>query len=69
MARAALRWSLDDLAAASGLGRATLARFELGNTVANETAAKIRVAFEQERVKFVDTGPLKGAVYSGLRRA
>jgi transcriptional regulator with XRE-family HTH domain len=30
MARAALKWSLSDLAEKAGVGRATVARFELG---------------------------------------
>lgn len=62
MARAALNWSLSELAGASGLGRATLARFELGQPVAPETIAKAKSAFEREHVKFVESGPHKGAV-------
>lgn len=62
MARAALKWSLSDLARASGLGRATLARFELGQAVSAETVAKAKAALERERVKFVETGSFKGAV-------
>lgn len=75
MARAGLTkldgrsWTLDDLAEASGLGRATLARFELGQTVTPETVATIRRTLEANRVKFVEKGPLKGAVVMGLKPA
>lgn len=66
MARAGLKWSLDDLTEASGLGRATIARFELGQAVSPETVAKIRATLEAKRVKFHDKGPLKGGVQMGL---
>jgi transcriptional regulator with XRE-family HTH domain len=62
MARAALRWNLDDLARASGLGRATLARFELEQPVAAETVAKARAAFEREGVVFIERGVYIGGV-------
>lgn len=44
MARAALQWSLTDLAKAAGVGRATAARFELGENVGTDTADKMRAA-------------------------
>lgn len=69
MARAALKWSLSDLAAAAGVGRATVARFELGETVAQSSIDAMRAAFEAKRVRFVETGKLAGAVYVGLRPA
>lgn len=62
MARAALNWSLTELAERSGLGRATLARFELGQTVTPETIAAIRKTFEAARVRIIDKGPFKGGV-------
>lgn len=68
MARAGLKWTLDDLAAATGLGRATIARFELGQAVNPESIAAIREAFESKRVTFVDSGKLRGGVVLGLRR-
>jgi transcriptional regulator with XRE-family HTH domain len=67
MARAALKWSLSDLAEAAGVGRATVARFELGETVAPASVAAMRAAFEAKRVRFVDSGRMAGAVYLGLR--
>lgn len=69
MARAALKWSLSDLAEASGVGRATAARFELGENVDSAKIELMRAAFEAKRVKFVETGRWKGAVYGGLRPA
>ncbi|MGJ8537391.1 MAG: helix-turn-helix domain-containing protein [Parasphingopyxis sp.] len=62
MARAALRWSLDDLAAASGVARRSVARFEAGETVRAETVAEIRAALEAKGVRFFDSGKLAGGV-------
>lgn len=62
MARAALKWTLDDLTEATGLGRATLARFELGQPVQAETASKIRGTFEANRIRFIDKGQFAGGV-------
>jgi hypothetical protein len=44
MARAALQWSLHDLAAASSVSRMTCARFELGKAVAPESVESMRKA-------------------------
>jgi predicted transcriptional regulator len=62
MARAALKWSISDLAEAAEVGRATVARFELGQPVEAEKAAAMRDAMERRRVHFVDKGRLAGAV-------
>lgn len=62
MARASLGWSRDDLARHSGVALVTIARFEQGRSIADLSRTKIRAAFEAKRVKFVDDGPLKGAV-------
>ena len=69
MARAGLRWTIDDLAREAELGRATVARFESGKSIDDVSVQKLKLAFAKRRVKFVDTGPLKGAVYLGLRAA
>lgn len=53
MARAALKWSLTDLAEASGVGRATAARFELGQSVEPERIAAMRTALENAGAHFV----------------
>ena len=65
MARAALKWSLSDLAEAAGVGRATAARFELGEAVAPASIAAMRSAYEAVGVGFVETGKLAGAVHPG----
>lgn len=62
MARASLKWSIDDLASAAGVGRATVARFELGQSVNPETVKALRAAFEVKRVHFIDKGPFAGGV-------
>lgn len=67
MARSALGWSLDDLAEASGVSRRTIAKFEAGETVSDLSRTRIRGAFEARRVKFVEDGPLRGALVRGLR--
>lgn len=44
MARAALQWSLHDWAKAASVSRMTCARFELGETIAEESAIKMLAA-------------------------
>lgn len=62
MARAALKWSLTDLAEAAGVGRATVARFELGESVGDGPIAAMRAAFEAKRVRFIEKGRFSGGV-------
>lgn len=62
MARAALGWSVSDLAAASHVGRATVARYELGQNVQPDRVQAMRRALEAAGVQFVDGGNLAGAV-------
>jgi transcriptional regulator with XRE-family HTH domain len=62
MARAALGWSLDDLAAASGVSRRTLARFEAGETVLPARIKALRHALEAKGVLFIDSGRMAGGV-------
>lgn len=69
MARSALRWTLDDLAEASGVSRPTVARFEGGGSIKPSTAAHLREAFEAKGMTFVDDGPMAGAVVPPLRPA
>lgn len=52
MARAALQWSLHDLAAASSISRMTCARFELGKSVAVESAEAMRKALADAGADF-----------------
>ena len=62
MARAALGWRAKDLSDAAGVGTATIARFELGSDIANESRDKMRAAFEAAGVNFVERGVYRGAV-------
>ena len=53
MARAALKWSLTDLAVKAGVGRATVARFELGDgETSAETIDKMRKALADAGADF-----------------
>jgi len=52
MARAALKWTLTDLAQAAGVGRATVARFELGERVGNGPVEAMQLAMEKGGAKF-----------------
>ncbi|WP_249340389.1 helix-turn-helix transcriptional regulator [Sphingopyxis sp. 2PD] len=52
MARAALKWSLTDLATQAGVGRATVARLELGEPVAVETIDKMKAALSAAGADF-----------------
>lgn len=62
MARAALGWSTDDLAAAASLSKRTVLRFEGGETVQPETVQAMRSALEANRVRFIDKGQFAGGV-------
>jgi transcriptional regulator with XRE-family HTH domain len=62
MARAALGWSLDDLAEASAIPRRTIARFEADENVRRESVAKMRETFEREGVVFIGRGVHFGGV-------
>ena len=52
MARAALQWSLHDWAKAAKVSRMTCARFELGETIAEESVAKLRDALIEAGADF-----------------
>lgn len=56
MARAALAWSLDDAAAASGLSRRTILRVEQAKPVLIESMTALRRAFEAAGVRFAEEG-------------
>ncbi|HEX6374947.1 MAG TPA: XRE family transcriptional regulator [Allosphingosinicella sp.] len=56
MARAALGWSLDDAAAASGLSRRTVLRVEQSKPVLFVSMRALRQAFEAAGVRFVEEG-------------
>ncbi|MBY0135563.1 XRE family transcriptional regulator [Paracoccus yeei] len=55
MARAALNWSLNDLAGAAGVHRNTISNFETGKFAGSDQAlAAIRSALEDAGVIFID---------------
>ncbi|MDQ4087130.1 MAG: transcriptional regulator [Pseudomonadota bacterium] len=62
MARAALQWSLDDIAAASGVSRRTALRLEQGESLQTRNAAAIRRAYEDAGLRFLDDGEDAGGV-------
>jgi transcriptional regulator with XRE-family HTH domain len=71
MARAALGWSLSELATHASLGRATVARFELGEVVATNSIDAMRGALEHGGVEFIAAGATvkdgKGPAGVGVR--
>lgn len=67
MARAALDWSVDDLAREAGLSRRTILRFEKGaERVAPETVETLRQALAGQGIAFDNGGKRAGVSY--LRR-
>ncbi len=62
MARAALDWTREDLATASGVSLRTVARFEAGESVLPARVQKLRYALEREGVLFIDSGRMAGGV-------
>ena len=63
MARAALEWSLEDAAAAAGVSRRTVLRFErYHRDVRPELIEALRRAFEAAGVRFLNSGPDVGGV-------
>lgn len=54
MARAAIGWSLDELAARSQVARRSIARFEKGETVTPDTIEKLRAALVAGGATFLD---------------
>jgi transcriptional regulator with XRE-family HTH domain len=63
MARAALEWSLEDAAAAAGVSRRTVLRFErYHRDVKPELIEALRRAYEATGVRFLDTGSDAGGV-------
>lgn len=64
MARAALRWSIDDLADRAKVGRATIARFETGTAARADTVASLRRTLEEAGVMLLakDEASLTGGL-------
>lgn len=65
MARAALKWSFEDLAADADISRMTVARFEGGKPVSPDSIEAMQNAFERHGVRFIK----EGVVYDGLSPA
>ncbi len=63
MARAALQWSLEDAAAAAGVSRRTVLRFERDHRdVKLELIEALRQAYEGRGVRFLIEGADEGGV-------
>lgn len=62
MARASLKWTIDNLAHAAGVARMTVVRFERGDGVTADSVAAMRSALEAKRVRFIDSGKFAGGV-------
>jgi len=62
MARTALDWTRQELAAASGVSERTIARFESGEPVLPGRVKALRHAFEAQGILFIDSGHLAGGV-------
>jgi transcriptional regulator with XRE-family HTH domain len=67
MARAALRWSIDDLADRSKVGRATIARFETGTMARDETVNSLRRTLEDAGVILIGPGQVSRHGDVGIR--
>jgi transcriptional regulator with XRE-family HTH domain len=72
MARAALRWTLEDLNGKTGISKNTLLRFEMGGGIHHSTAIKIEEAFLREGINFTyesdERGPSVGLSKDLARR-
>ena len=54
MARAALKWSTQDLAEKAGVGANTVNRFEDGSDARMSSVDKMRAAFEAAGIEFIN---------------
>jgi len=54
MARAALNWTVRDLASRAGVGINTVTRFEKGSEALVSTAEKLRRALEEAGIIFIE---------------
>jgi transcriptional regulator with XRE-family HTH domain len=61
LARAALRWSLADLEAKTGISKNTLVRFEAGGGVHHSTVVKIEATFTKAGVTFIYEDETRGS--------
>jgi len=69
MARAGIGWTAKDLAAKAGVGSATVARFELGEKIADDNRAKMQGALEAAGAQFSRRSGRVGASVPTLKDA
>lgn len=63
LGRAALGWSLDQAAAASGVNRRTILRYEQRESaMRGRNREALRRAFESAGVRFIDRGEFAGGI-------
>jgi transcriptional regulator with XRE-family HTH domain len=67
MARAALGWSTDKLAAEAKVGRATVHRFEQGGDARQSSLDAIRLALEVAGIEFIPAGQQSAGGGPGVR--
>lgn len=67
MARAAIGWSTDKLAAEAKVGRATIQRFEQGGDARQSSLDAIRATLEDAGVEFIATGQNSSGGGPGIR--
>lgn len=60
MARAGLKWTVADLAEASGVGHRTIAKFETGGNVEAATVERLRQCFVAAGAEFINGGKSLG---------
>lgn len=63
MARSALDWTLDDLAAAAGVRTMTISKFERGLNVLPEKVEALRAALVRAGIAFTNGGKRAGVTY------
>ena len=61
LARAALKWSLADLEAKTGVSKNTLVRFEAGGGVHHSTVVKIEDVFAKAGISFIYEDETRGS--------
>lgn len=63
MARAAIGWSLDDLAQHSGVSRRTIAKYEAGGNVLPHLRENLRSVFVRHGIEFINGGRRIGVAF------
>jgi DNA-binding XRE family transcriptional regulator len=59
MARAALGWTIVDMADAAGVGKNTAVRMEAGDNITTDTLRAIEAAFRNAGITFPDTSTVR----------